>query len=79
MKEEAKSNIPQSCDVVTNFFYEGILLPFDDNIDSSDGFCDIIVKFIPELSMCYHSKARVPILLTVECVKVKIKIKKKLI
>jgi phosphatidylinositol 4-kinase len=69
MKEEAKSNIPQSCDVVTNFFYEGILLPFDDNIDSSDGFCDIIVKFIPELSMCYHSKARVPILLTVECVK----------
>ncbi len=69
MKRKNMENIPQSIDLVINYFYEGILLPFDDDFDTSDEYCNIIVKFIPELSMCYHSKARVPILLTVECVK----------
>ena len=52
-----------------NYFYRGILLPFNDDKDTSDKSCSLIVNFIPELSMCYHSKARVPILLTVECIK----------
>ena len=69
VKRKNMENIPQSIDLVMNYFYEGILLPFNDDADTSDGYCNIIVKFIPELSMCYHSKARVPILLTVECVK----------
>ena len=67
-KKKAKENIPQ-LGLALNYFYEGILLPFNDDIDTTDSHCNIIVNFIPELSKCYHSKARVPILLTVECVK----------
>ena len=67
-KKKSQENIPQ-VGLVINYFYEGILLPFNDDIDTSDKSCSIIVNFVPELSMCYHSKARVPILLTVECVK----------
>ena len=67
-KKKSQSNMPQ-LGLTINYFYEGILLPFNDDIDTSDSHCSIIVNFIPELSMCYHSKARVPILLTVECVK----------
>lgn len=68
VKKKSEQNLPQS-GLILNYFYEGILLPFNDDIDTSDKYCNIIVKFIPELSECYHSKARVPILLTVECVK----------
>ena len=67
-KNNSKDNIPQ-LGLIENYFYDGILLPFNDDIDTSDKCCNIIVKFIPELSRCYNSKARVPILLTVECVK----------
>ena len=67
-KKQSLNNIPQS-GLIVNYLYEGILLPFNDDIDTSDEYCNIIVKFLPELSKCYHSKARVPILLTVECVK----------
>ena len=67
-KKRAKENIPQ-LGLALNYFYEGILLPFNDDIDTTDSHCNIIVNFIPELSKCYHSKARVPILLTVECIK----------
>ena len=66
--KKSLKNIPQlGLDI--NYFYQGILLPFNDDIDTSDKYCSIIVDFLPELSMCYHSKARVPILLTVECIK----------
>ena len=67
-KKKSQSDMPQ-LGLLINYFYEGILLPFNDDIDTSDSHCSIIVNFIPELSMCYHSKARVPILLIVECVK----------
>ena len=67
-KKKSKDSMPQ-LNLLLNYFYEGILLPFNDDIDTSDIHCSIIVNFIPELSKCYHSKARVPILLTVECVK----------
>ena len=77
-KNKSLNNMPKT-DLIINYFYEGILLPFNDNIDTSDEYCNIIVKFIPELSKCYHSKARVPILLTVECVKlIEIKLKEEL-
>lgn len=67
-KKKSKENIPQ-LGLTLNYFYEGILLPFNDDIDTTDSHCNIIVNILPELSKCYHSKARVPILLTVECVK----------
>lgn len=66
---EAKNKMP-SYGMILNYFYEGLLLPFDDDKDTSDNRCNIIIRFIPEKCMCYHSKARVPILLTAECVQV---------
>ena len=66
---DAKKKMPEY-GMILNYFYEGLLLPFDDDKDTSDNRCNIIIRFIPEKSMCYHSKARVPILLTVECVQV---------
>ena len=50
--------------------YHGILLPFNDHKNVNDENCNIIVGFIPELSLCYNTKSRVPIKLTVECVRV---------
>jgi hypothetical protein len=67
--QDTKKKMPQY-GMILNYFYEGLLLPFDDEKDTSDNSCNIIIRFIPEESMCYHSKARVPILLTVECVQV---------
>jgi len=67
--KETEKKMPQY-GMILNYFYEGLLLPFDDDKDTSDKNCNVIIRFIPEKSMCYHSKARVPILLTVECVQV---------
>ena len=68
MKKVISYNNDEDNDIV-NLFYSGILLPFNDNENTSNEYCNIIVSFIPELSQCYNSKSRVPIKLTVECVR----------
>ena len=50
--------------------YHGIILPFNDHEIVNDENCNLIVKFIPELSCCFNTKARVPIKITCECVRV---------
>ena len=50
--------------------YHGIILPFNDHEIVNDLNCNLIVKFIPELSFCFNTKARVPIKITCECIRV---------
>ena len=50
--------------------YHGIVLPFDDHEIVNDNNCILILKFIPELSFCFNTKARVPIKITCECIRV---------
>lgn len=56
-------------DVIRNM-YRGFLLPFDDHQSVQDDCCNIIVGVLPELSFCFNTKARVPIKITVECIRV---------
>ena len=51
-------------------FYKGVILPFDDCISTKDEDNSLIVRIIPEYSFCFSTKARVPVKLCVECVKV---------
>ena len=53
-----------------NFFY-GIILPFNDSEYSSDDHNTLILKIIPELSMCISTKYRVPLKLVCECIDTK--------
>ena len=50
--------------------YHGIILPFNDHEIVNDTNCNLIVKFIPELSSCFNTKARVPVKITCECIRV---------
>ena len=50
--------------------FRGILLPFDDTTRVDDNFNNIIVNILPEYSMCFSTKARVPIKIVVECITV---------
>ena len=52
-----------------NNFFRGILLPFNDSEDVEDEYNNLIVRLIPEHSMCFSTKARVPVKLVVECVR----------
>ena len=50
-------------------FYCGMLLPFNDSSCSKDENNIIILRIIPELSKCIHTKDRVPLKLACECIK----------
>ena len=52
-----------------NNFFRGILLPFNDSEEVEDEFNNLIVRLIPEHSMCFSTKARVPVKLVVECIR----------
>lgn len=56
---------------INSLFHYGYLLPFDDCESTYDEETNIIVRILPEHSKCYTSKARVPVKLTFETVKVK--------
>ena len=51
-------------------FFRGYMLPFDDNISTVDDYSTLIVNFLPEYSFCFSTKARVPVKITVETIKV---------
>jgi len=50
--------------------FRGFILPFDDNVSTVDEYNTLIVNFVPEHSFCFSTKARVPVKLTVETIKV---------
>ena len=49
-------------------YNKGYLLPFDNPISNSDTHSYIIVNIIPEYSLCFNTKERVPIKLCCECI-----------
>jgi phosphatidylinositol 4-kinase len=49
-------------------YNKGYLLPFDNPISNSDKHSYIIVNIIPEYSLCFNTKERVPIKLCCECI-----------
>jgi hypothetical protein len=51
--------------------FKGFILPFDDSNSTLDENNSLIVKFLPEYSFCFSTKARVPVKITAETVKVK--------
>ena len=53
-----------------NDFFRGILLPLNDSEFVDDEYNNIIVRIKPEYCMCFSTKARVPVKLVVECVRV---------
>lgn len=50
--------------------FRGFILPFDDNVSTIDEYNTLIVNFLFEHSFCFSTKARVPVKLTVETIKV---------
>jgi hypothetical protein len=50
--------------------YKGYILPFDDAASTSDESNSLIVNFLPTHSTCFNSKARVPVKITVETIRV---------
>jgi hypothetical protein len=51
-------------------FYKGYILPFDDSQSTMDDCNTMIVNILPEYSFCFSTKARVPVKITVETIKV---------
>lgn len=45
-------------------------MPFDDSPSTMDEYNSLIVRIIPEYSFCFSTKARVPVKMTVETVRV---------
>lgn len=56
---------------INSYFHFGYLLPFDDSDSTYDEETSLIVKILPKYCKCYTSKARVPVKLTFETVKVR--------
>ena len=63
------NNFNYKLSVQSKEYYNGIILPFDDYYSINDEYNTIIVNFIPEHCQCFSTKARVPVKLTVETVK----------
>ncbi len=55
---------------ITDGFYKGFILPFDDAVSTGDEYNTLIVNFLPQYSFCFSTKARVPIKITVETIRV---------
>ena len=55
---------------ITNSLYRGYILPFDDASSTIDDYNSLIVNFLPEYSFCFSTKARVPVKITTEIVRV---------
>ena len=51
-------------------FYKGVILPFDDSFSTMDEHNSIIVRMLPEHSFCFSTKARVPVKISAECIRV---------
>jgi phosphatidylinositol 4-kinase B len=70
--ENLKSEIglEQDHSSIVKNFYKGVILPFDDSFSTLDEHNSIIVRIIPEYCFCFSTKARVPVKLSVECIRV---------
>jgi phosphatidylinositol 4-kinase B len=64
------SFIDENTKTTTKSLYRGFILPFDDATSTMDDYNSLIVNFLPEYSFCFSTKARVPVKITVECVRV---------
>lgn len=62
---------PELKNDINSYFYYGILLPFDDSLNTFDEETNLIVRILPDYSSCYNSKARVPVKFTFETIKAK--------
>ena len=72
ISKELKDNLKGLAGVdnlIRNLYY-GYILPFNDEDSTEDENASIIVGVIKELSMCFNTKARVPIKIVVESVRV---------
>lgn len=61
----------QNTNPVIKGFFKGFVLPFDDSLSTVDENNTLIVNFLPEHSFCFSTKARVPVKITVETIKVR--------
>lgn len=57
-------------ETTTKSFFRGYILPFDDSTSTEDDYNSLIVNLLPEHSFCFSTKARVPVKITVETVRV---------
>lgn len=69
--KEIKQNIEGvvGVDSEIKHLYNGCILPFDDDENTSDDYSTLIVGVVPEMSKCFTTKARVPVKIVVECIK----------
>ncbi|MCQ2821313.1 MAG: hypothetical protein MJ252_28975, partial [archaeon] len=72
IKQFFEASFQETKDLDNDFqdLFRGIILPFDDTTKVDDNFNNIIVNIIPEHSMCFSTKARVPIKIVVESITV---------
>lgn len=66
---DVSEEIQRTINTRTKNFYHGYILPFDDSDNINDEYNNVIVHFVPEYSMCFKTKARVPVRIVVECVR----------
>ncbi len=64
------SSLDENTKTTTKSFFRGYILPFDDSISTMDDYNSLIVNFLPEYSFCFSTKARVPVKITCEVVRV---------
>lgn len=62
--------LSEDTDTITKSFFNGYILPFDDSSSTNDEYNSLIVNFLPEYSFCFSTKARVPVKVTVETIRV---------
>ena len=69
--EYNKTSSRLSIDSLSYNFFNGIVLPFNDSLYSTDDHNTLILRIIPELSMCISTKYRVPLKIVCECIDTK--------
>lgn len=62
--------LTEESDTLTKSFFKGYVIPFDDSYSTMDEHCSLIVNFLPEHSFCFSTKARVPVKIAVETIRV---------
>jgi hypothetical protein len=71
IKQLWNTQIPDhSTNATTLGLFKGYILPFDDAVSTSDESNSLIVHFLPSYSNCFSSKARVPVKITIETIRV---------
>ena len=68
MNEKYSKDDLEASIYIKNFF-RGIFLPFDDIYTVEDEYNNLIVNILPQYSMCFSTKARVPVKIVVECLR----------